>query len=407
MMDDDPIELAEGVWWVGARLADDTFQCHAYFIDNGLNSVLIDPGSPLTIESTLAKIASIADPESIKYLVVHHSDPDIAAALPYLSDALMRSDVVVVTEWRAMALLKHYKHRFEYYLAEEHDWTIPLSAGRALQLQFTPYLHFPGAMVSYDTRSQIVFSSDLFGGFVPDSTILISHDLDYVLDNARPFHQHYMPSTQLLAAGLGRIQKRWPTIRLIAPQHGHVVAGEIVNAAFEGLKGIDCGVFTLADADLDLRRLLRISEAKARITEALLTIAEPATLVAAINAILAGTHEARECALYVDLPGDGWTMWGQEFSKPISRPPDPAWPLVDLPGNPAAVLAIHTQDDTHPDEDLMRMLHDMSPTMRPARWFCQPPGRASRGRYCAGRRAHRPPHRAGQPARARSTTPHW
>jgi two-component system cell cycle response regulator len=363
---DGPVEIGDGVWWVGKRLADDTFQCHAYFIENGDESVLLDPGSPLTIEATLAKVEQIASLDSIKYLVCHHPDPDIAASLPYLSERLTRDDVVVVTEWRARALLKHYGHRFSYYLVEEHGWTIPLGAGRALQFQFTPYLHFPGAMVSYDTRTSTLFSSDLFGGFVPDSSVLVSHDLDYIIENATPFHQHYMPSTQLLVAGLTRIQRRWPIIRLIAPQHGHLIATEIVQAAFEGLKSLECGVFTLADADLDLKRLLRISEAKVRITEALLTIAEPATLVAAINAILAGTHEARDCALYVDLPGDGWTMWGREFKKPILRSPDPDWPMIDLPGSPAAVLSIHTTDNDHPDEDLMRMLHDMAPTMRPA-----------------------------------------
>ena len=365
-MTDGPVEIGDGVWWVGKRLADDTFQCHAYFIENGDESVLLDPGSPLTIEATLAKVEQIASLDSIKYLVCHHPDPDIAASLPYLSERLTRDDVVVVTEWRARALLKHYGHRFAYYLVEEHDWTIPLGSGRALQFQFTPYLHFPGAMVSYDTRTSTLFSSDLFGGFVPDSSVLVSHDLDYIIENSTPFHQHYMPSTQLLVAGLTRIQRRWPIIRLVAPQHGHLIATEIVQAAFEGLKSLECGVFTLADADLDLKRLLRISEAKVRITEALLTIAEPATLVAAINAILAGTHEARDCALYVDLPGDGWTMWGREFKKPILRGPDPEWPMIDLPGTPAAVLSIHTPDNDHPDEDLMRMLHDMAPTMRPA-----------------------------------------
>lgn len=361
-----PIEVADGVWWVGVRLPNDTFQCHAYYIDNGDQGVLLDPGSPLTIEATLAKVDQIAGRDSIRYLVCHHPDPDIAAALPALSSLLTRDDVLVVTEWRARALIKHYGHRFDYYLVEDHDWRIDLGPDRALEFQFTPYLHFPGAMVSFDTATRTLFSSDLFGGFVPDSAVLESTDVDYIIDNARPFHQHYMPSTQLLSAGLTRIQHKWPEIDLIAPQHGHLIPAVAVDQAFQRLRTIDCGVFTLADADLDLKRLLRISEAKVRITEALLTIAEPATLVAAINAILASTHEARECALFVDVPGDGWTMWGREFKKPIHRDPEVAWPMIKLEGTPPAVLAIHTPDDEHPDADLMRMLNDMAPTMRPA-----------------------------------------
>ena len=351
---------------MGARLDDDLFQCHAYFIENGGDSVLLDPGSPLTIAQTLDKVARVADVDSIRYLVCHHPDPDIAASLPWLSDVLTRPDVEVVTEWRAQALLKHYGHRFDYYRVEEHDWKIPLGAGRDLEFQLTPYLHFPGAMVSCDTGSRTLFSSDLFGGFVPDTDVLVSHDLDYIVESARPFHQHYMPSTELLTAGLSRIQQRWPDIRQIAPQHGHVIPAGLVQEAFAALKGIDCGVFTLADADIDLKRLLRISEARTRITEALLTIAEPGSLVAAMNTILSATHEARDCALFIDVPGQGWTMWQEGLSRPIRRDPDPRWPTVDLFGPPAAVLTLHTPGDIVPDEDLMRMLADMASTVRPA-----------------------------------------
>jgi two-component system cell cycle response regulator len=366
MAADEPIEIGPEVWWVGTRLADDQFQCHAYFIDNGANSVLLDPGSPLTIEATLDKVEQVADLDSIRYLVCHHPDPDIAACLPYLSGRLPREDVLVVTEWRARALLKHYGHRFAYYLVEENAWKVPLRPGRDLEFQLTPYLHFPGAMVSYDTLSETLFSSDLFGGFVPDNNVLISRDLDYIIEAARPFHQHYMPNTELLTAGLTRIQRRWPNIDQIAPQHGHIVPAEIVADAFAALKGIDCGVFTLADADVDLKRLLRISEAKVRITEALLTVAEPASLVLAMNTILAATHEARECALFIDVPDQGWTMWGAGGVQSLRRDPYRNWPSVSLPGTPAALLSLHTTDDVNPDTDLMRMLAEMASAVRPA-----------------------------------------
>ena len=111
---------------------------------------------------------------------------------------------------------------------EEHGWRLPLGDDRVLEFQLTPYLHFPGAFVTYDSTSGILFSSDLFGGFVPCSDVLVSDDLPYILEAARPFHQHCMPSTELLAAGLKRIQRRWPRIDRIAPQHGHIIASGAV-----------------------------------------------------------------------------------------------------------------------------------------------------------------------------------
>ena len=42
------IELAPRIWWVGALLPGDLFQCHVYLVEQGDQSVLIDPGSALT-----------------------------------------------------------------------------------------------------------------------------------------------------------------------------------------------------------------------------------------------------------------------------------------------------------------------------------------------------------------------
>ena len=361
-----PIEIAPGIWWVGVRLPDDRFQCHAYYLDAGDQGVLIDPGSPLTIEATLQKVAGITELERIRYLVCHHPDPDIAAGLGQLSERLTRPDVVVVTEWRAQALLRHYGHRFPYYRVEEHDWRIDLGGGRRLEFQLTPYLHFPGAMVSFDSATATLFSSDLFGGFVPDAAVLEAPDVATVLDNARPFHQHYMPSREQLTAGLTRIQLRWPDIRRIAPQHGHIVPGPLVAEAFDGLKEIECGVFSLADADIDLRRLLRISEARRSLTEALVKRSTPLSLLHALRSTLLDMGEAEDCELGIDLPGQGWTTWTAETAEPQPRMPHPDWHHLCLPGKPALLLALRGKagvDVLH--SDVERMLRHFAESMRP------------------------------------------
>lgn len=137
------------------RLVKDHFQCHTYFIANGSDGVLIDPASPLTIEGTLAKLRTSTDLGAPPWLICHHSDPDIdiCAALPLLGGVLIHPDVHVVTEWRANALIRHYGHRFSTYLVEQHNWCLPVQGDRRLEFQLTPYLHVPGAMVSFDTFS--------------------------------------------------------------------------------------------------------------------------------------------------------------------------------------------------------------------------------------------------------------
>ena len=49
------IEISPRIWWVGHVLEEDVFQCHSYLIEQGDQSVLIDPGSLLTFPDTLKK----------------------------------------------------------------------------------------------------------------------------------------------------------------------------------------------------------------------------------------------------------------------------------------------------------------------------------------------------------------
>jgi len=375
---DDAIDLGQGVWWVGVRLPNDRFQSHAYYLHHPAGGVLLDPGSPVTIEATMAKVARIADPQSIRWLVCHHPDPDIASALPWLSEFLRGDQVKVVTEWRAEALMKFYGFRFPTWRVEENGWRLPLGDDRVLEFQLTPYLHFPGAFVSYDGTSGTLFSSDLFGGFVPRSEVLVSDDLPYILEAARPFHQHYMPSTELLAAGLKRIQRRWPRIDRIAPQHGHIIASQAVAGAFEGLSRLACGVFSIGDADDDLRRLLRLAEMRTRLIATLIDASEPGDLPEALNHELGGSHRIASCSLWARLPQraglqeEAWIHWrGRSPSRPSPYGPPVGDGRVPLPGGSPALLVLETRRGEPPDPDLLDLLKELAPAIRQVldRWL--------------------------------------
>ncbi|RUM63022.1 MAG: histidine kinase, partial [Sulfurospirillum sp.] len=64
------IEIADHVYWIGMYLENDPFQCHPYFIENGNESVLIDPGSMLEFDAVVRKINTISDIRNIKYIIL-------------------------------------------------------------------------------------------------------------------------------------------------------------------------------------------------------------------------------------------------------------------------------------------------------------------------------------------------
>ena len=261
------VEVAPRVWWVGAVLDGDPFQCHAYLVEAGAHSVLIDPGSTLTIGDTLRKVQEVVALDDIEWIVIHHSDPDVADALHVLSTALTRTDVRVVTEWRSGLLLKHFAARFPMVTIEDLGWRLEVAPGQTLEFLLTPYLHFPGAFVTFDPATRSLFSADLFGGFNRAGRLWAESITDF--EDLRQFHEHYMPSREILMAGLATITARFDHIERVLPQHGYCIPEPLVAPMFEQLGQLECGVMLASRSDTHLARLLAAAAAVRRIEHTL------------------------------------------------------------------------------------------------------------------------------------------
>jgi len=247
---DHAYEIADRVWWVGSLVPGDPFQCHVYLLEHGDQSVLFDPGGRLTFPEVRRKVAEVVPFDAIRWFVCHHQDPDITASLPIIDELVTRDDAAIVTHWRAAALVKHYDVRLPFWLVDEHDWRLDLG-GRLLTFHFTPYLHFPGAFTTLDEATGTLFSSDLFGGFT-EHWQFYATDESY-FDAMRPFHEHYMPSREILASGMATLSEL--PITLIAPQHGELVPEPLVATMIARLSNLDCGLYLMVHRDTDIRRL--------------------------------------------------------------------------------------------------------------------------------------------------------
>lgn len=232
-----PIQIAKNTYWVGMYLINDPFQCHPYLIVNGDESILIDPGSMLEFEHVIKKTKELIDLKQIKYIIIHHQDPDIAASVPSLEKLIDRKDLQIITHSRMVTLLKHYEIRSKYYKIDTNNYE--LSANN-LKLKFvtTPYCHSPGAFVSYDVNTKVLFSSDIFGGL--EESWSFYADENY-FEQAKLFHQEYMPSRNIFNYTLQKIEKL--DIELIAPQHGSIIKKQFINKLIEDMKGLNCGLY--------------------------------------------------------------------------------------------------------------------------------------------------------------------
>jgi len=231
------IEIAKNIYWVGMYLENDPFQCHPYFIENGNESILIDPGSMLEFDAVVKKINTVSSMSNVKYIILHHQDPDLAASVPEMEKLIDRDDLLIITHSRMVPLVKHYMIKSDYYEIDKHQFKLE---SKNLHLEFltTPYCHSPGAFVTYEPSTKTLFSGDIFGG-IEESWEFYAGD-DY-FEKAKQFHAEYMPSRDIFNYALSKIETL--DINLIAPQHGSIIKKERISALIAQMKALECGLY--------------------------------------------------------------------------------------------------------------------------------------------------------------------
>ncbi|HEY9055100.1 MAG TPA: response regulator [Rectinemataceae bacterium] len=225
--------LGSGYHWVGSRQVSGQFQCNPYLLVDGDQALIFDPGSALDFEEVYANIEKIVPLENIKYIVLHHQDPDLASSVPLFEKAGLSFEVV--SHWRTWSLVRFYGIQSRPYLVDEHGYLLKLGSGRILQFIGTPYLHFPGAIATYDRRAKTLLSSDLFGAFQSSWSLFAGPDY---MEGMRAFHEHYMPSNEILKPVMDLFASL--AIDQILPQHGSIIR-ENPKLYIEALASLDCG----------------------------------------------------------------------------------------------------------------------------------------------------------------------
>ncbi|MGI6604836.1 MAG: MBL fold metallo-hydrolase [Firmicutes bacterium] len=235
---DRAIEIAPGTYWVGFDDEKAGLRCNPYIIVDGDEAVLIEPGSVPHFPIVLRKVASVVDLREISTIIVSHQDPDLCAAIPRFEEVL-GPGLKVATHSRAAILIQHYGLSSPFYHVDQNGWELTLKSGRKLKFIFAPYLHFPGAFMTYDPVTKILFSGDLFGAFSFDWSLYAG---EFYEEAMKAFHENYMPSQEILARAMDKLEHL--EIAMIAPQHGSIICDNprhYINV----LRNLDCGDYML------------------------------------------------------------------------------------------------------------------------------------------------------------------
>ncbi|HUX04105.1 MAG TPA: diguanylate cyclase [Acidimicrobiales bacterium] len=315
---DDAIELAPRVWWVGAMRRDVEFQSYAYLIEQGDQSVLIDPGSALIADEVIRKVERVVGVKNVRWVVCSRADPDALGALGALERHGLHRDAAIVTQWHTQVLIVHSGTTLPFWRAEEHDWTLRL-ADRTLHFVAMPYVPSAGSFATFDETSGTLFSSNLFAAATP--TLELRAASMACFDAMRVYHEHYVPSRDVLAHVIRRL--RGLPVRLIAPQHGQLIGEELIAPIMDRLEVLECGIFLLAREDPGLRFMLAANRTIHRVIDALVHEQQFSDVVAYLSRLATRTTGAQYLELWA---GTDELLWHFEASDNFAghrdEPPD-------------------------------------------------------------------------------------
>ncbi len=251
------IKIDEDIYWIGWYRKEAPLRSNAYLIkdesDDGVEVILIDPGSITDFPTVLRKITQVCDLKDIKYIILHHQDPDICASVPKIEEIVegLGGKLKIITHSRTWFLVPFYGIKSEYYLIDFNNWKLELRSGRILRFIFTPYLHFPGAFVTYDVKTKTLFSSDLFGGITYEFSLYAN---EWYKEAVKAFHENYMSHEEHLRNAMEKLEKLHKKcgIKRICPQHGSIIEGsDKVLEYIRLLKDITCGKYSSIATDMD------------------------------------------------------------------------------------------------------------------------------------------------------------
>ncbi len=249
----EPIEIAQGTYWVGRRDPNSIFYANPYlrvFKSPGRDkqfSILIDPGSSSDFAIVSTKVGRILGGlHNLDAVFVNHQDPDVSSASSLLLGRHAPHAAFWCSEetWRLVQSYSLPRDRFEDM--NRYPAGVPLETGHVLLPVPSPFCHFRGAVMLYDRETRVLFTGDLFGGLTAKGAVGIYAD-EGDWTGIRTFHQLYMPANQAIVNTIESISRLTPPVEIIAPQHGRVIRGSLVQEFMSRLAKLPVGLDILDD----------------------------------------------------------------------------------------------------------------------------------------------------------------
>jgi flavorubredoxin len=224
--------VTEDLYWVGGndrRLA--LFE-NIHPIERGVSynsyllldekTVLFDTVDWSICRQFIENIKSVLGDKSLDYMVINHMEPDHAACIEEI--ILRYPDVRVICTEKAAMFMHQFGFQVDGKIIEVKEGDTMSFGKHNVVFVSAPMVHWPEAMVTYDTTNGVLFSADAFGSFISLDGRLFNDEVNFErdwIDEARRYYTNivgkYGPHVQALLKKAATID-----IKMICPLHGPV-----------------------------------------------------------------------------------------------------------------------------------------------------------------------------------------
>ena len=188
-------------------------------------TVLFDTVDWSACRQLMENLDHVLDGRPLDWLVVNHMEPDHGASVEQI--LLRYPGVKVISTEKSFMLMRQFGfHPDTHECITVAEGDTHCFGSHTVTFVEAPMVHWPEAMVTFDTTNGVLFSADAFGSFIALDGKLFADEVDFDrdwIDEARRYLTNivgkYGPHIQLLLKKAGGILDQ---IKYICPLHGPV-----------------------------------------------------------------------------------------------------------------------------------------------------------------------------------------
>jgi anaerobic nitric oxide reductase flavorubredoxin len=156
-VNDRTTDLFEGLW----PISQEGISYNAYLI-NDRKKAIIDLTKSFKADEFFAQIDEIADISQLDYIIINHMEPDHTGMVNTMRK--IAPGATILGSEKTVRMLGSFFGITDNVQVVTDGQTISLGE-RTLQFLYTPFVHWPETMMTYETSHGILFSCDGFGGY--------------------------------------------------------------------------------------------------------------------------------------------------------------------------------------------------------------------------------------------------